>query len=323
MHTFTVKKPRKPTTSAVTKMLVLQVILIVAYLLWVRATSTVEEPTEPPTPIPVREAKRLQGNLYQRTIEWHSKQSKRRDLRESLYGEWIWVVNEDRDGAKSAKDYYDGNKVCASGGETYSDSELNGSKLPERAKIVNKIIEEAKLTSTSKVFEVGYACGAWDNDLKKALPGISIGGIDFSTHHYDFVTETHPDGDWYLGDMRLLGKIVKKREYFDMVFTWGVIQLVNHPEEVCEIARDMYDMVKPGGTMWIGLNEEIENCRTSDYYWGWILLPDQFWEHCFRDIDENVVVKYHFETEYFGLTEPVYCTDTDTILITKPMRKQV
>ena len=74
--------------------------------------------------------------------------------------------------------------------------------------------------------------------------------------------------------------------------------------------------------MWIGLNEERTNCREGDF-WGWIMLPDYFWETCFARI--GVPVKYVPESAFFseGIPEehsthfPLYCRDTDSIFIVK------
>ena len=69
--------------------------------------------------------------------------------------------------------------------------------------------------------------------------------------------------------------------------------------------------------MWISLNQEMDKCNNNGNTLGvTILLPNNFWNICFKGKRIGSKIFYYNEEQFFDLKMPNDCTDS--VFIFKP-----
>ena len=112
------------------------------------------------------------------------------------------------------KDYYDGDRENGYGGFKYDG---------RWAKIIPTIIERYNLTNKSAVLDLGCKKGFFMHDLKEALPGIKVRGIECSQYPIDNAMESVKE-NIILNDYESLPYDDKE---FDFVLAFAAIYMLN------------------------------------------------------------------------------------------------
>jgi len=112
------------------------------------------------------------------------------------------------------KDYYDGDRENGYGGFKYDG---------RWAKIIPTIIERYNLTNKSAVLDLGCKKGFFVHDLKEALPGIKVRGIECSQYPIDNAMESVKE-NIILNDYESLPYDDKE---FDFVLAFAAIYMLN------------------------------------------------------------------------------------------------
>ena len=112
------------------------------------------------------------------------------------------------------KDYYDGDREDGYGGFKYDG---------RWAKIIPTIIERYNLTNKSAVLDLGCKKGFFMHDLKEALPGIKVRGIECSQYPIDNAMESVKE-NIILNDYESLPYDDKE---FDFVLAFAAIYMLN------------------------------------------------------------------------------------------------
>ena len=128
------------------------------------------------------------------------------------------------------KDYYDGDRENGYGGFKYDG---------RWAKIIPTIIKRYNLTNKSAVLDLGCKKGFFMHDLKEALPGIKVRGIECSQYPIDNAMESVKD------DVILSGyeKLPFEDNEFDFVFS----NSFDHSIYPAKFISEMERVLKPGG----------------------------------------------------------------------------
>ena len=129
-------------------------------------------------------------------------------------------------------EYFDGDRNYGYGGFTYQERFWKP--------VVPDIVNHFNLTSTSRVLDVGCAKGFFLHDLKMALPGIAVWGIDISSYAISHAHETIRDRVM-VGDARSLPF---DDNSFDFVMSVNTIHNLNL--EDCAIALKEIQRVSNG-----------------------------------------------------------------------------
>jgi SAM-dependent methyltransferase len=123
-------------------------------------------------------------------------------------------------------DYFDGNRNHGYGGFTYQERFWKP--------VVPDIVSHFKLTASSCVLDVGCAKGFFLHDLKKAIPGIEIHGIDVSRYAIENAIDTVRD-NVRVGDARHLEFA---DDSFDFVMSINTIHNLNR-EDCAQALREI------------------------------------------------------------------------------------
>lgn len=151
------------------------------------------------------------------------------------------------------KEYFDGSRKTGYGGYYYDPKYWSG--------VVKDIIDYYHLTITSSVLDVGCAKGFMLHDLKEAMPGISVEGIDISDYA---IENSKPEVKQFLsvGDARDLSKFKDKE--FDLVISITTIHNLSRSE--CKKA--LQEMQRIGKNVFITVDawrNEEEKRRMIDW----------------------------------------------------------
>ncbi|MFH1607974.1 MAG: transketolase C-terminal domain-containing protein [archaeon] len=162
---------------------------------------------------------------------------------------WEDIVTAKKFGRK----FFDGERRQGYGGYSYNPRFFSG--------VVQDMIKHYGLTSESKVLDVGCAKGFMLHDLKEAMPGISVEGIDISDYA---IENSKPEVKQFLsvGDARDLSKFKDKE--FDLVISITTIHNLSRSE--CKKA--LQEMQRIGKNVFITVDawrNEEEKRRMIDW----------------------------------------------------------
>jgi len=129
-------------------------------------------------------------------------------------------------------EYFDGERTHGYGGFSYNPKYWSG--------VVQDFIKEYELTSESSVLDVGCAKGFFLYDLKQAVPGIKITGLDISEYAIKNALQDVKD-DLHVGNATQLNF---SDSAFDLVVSINTIHNLNR--EDCKIALKEIERVSKG-----------------------------------------------------------------------------
>jgi ubiquinone/menaquinone biosynthesis C-methylase UbiE len=153
------------------------------------------------------------------------------------------------------KDYYDGDREDGYGGFKYDG---------RWAKIIPSIIERYNLTNKSAVLDLGCKKGFFMHDLKEALLGIKVRGIECSQYPIDNAMESVKD------DIILSGyeKLPFEDNEFDFVLGFAAIYMLNL-QGVMNALREIQRVGKGKSYITLGAYRTEEE---RDTFLKWTLL---------------------------------------------------
>lgn len=169
------------------------------------------------------------------------------------------------------KDYYDGDRENGYGGFYYDG---------RWAKIMPSIIERYGLTNDSVVLDIGCKKGFFMYDLKMALPGIKIRGIECSQYPIDHAMESVKE-DIILGEYV---KLPYEDNEFDFVMGFAAIYMLNL-RDVIRALREIQRVGKGKSYLTLGAYR-TENERELFLRWtllGTTILHVDEWLEVFKD----------------------------------------
>jgi SAM-dependent methyltransferase len=137
-------------------------------------------------------------------------------------------------GRKFGFDYFDGDRNHGYGGFSYNPKFWQP--------VIPTIVENYKLDNSSNVLDVGCAKGFFLYDLKLALPGINVTGVDISDYA---VTNSLPEVKPFL-QVGNATKLPFKDNYFDFVISINTIHNLNLQD--CAIALQEIERVTKGNS---------------------------------------------------------------------------
>jgi SAM-dependent methyltransferase len=137
-------------------------------------------------------------------------------------------------GRKFGFDYFDGDRNHGYGGFSYNPKFWQP--------VIPTIVENYKLDNSSNVLDVGCAKGFFLYDLKLALPGINVTGVDISDYA---VTNSLPEVKPFL-QVGNATKLPFKDSYFDFVISINTIHNLNLQD--CAIALQEIERVTKGNS---------------------------------------------------------------------------
>ncbi len=146
-------------------------------------------------------------------------------------------------------DYFDGDRNHGYGGFTYQERFWKP--------VVPDLVSHFKLNNESRVLDVGCAKGFFLHDLKNALPGIEIYGVDVSEYAIENAIETVKD-NVRVGDARHLEFA---DDFFDFVMSINTIHNLDR-EDCAQALREIQRV--SGGRAFITVDayrNEIEKER--------------------------------------------------------------
>lgn len=137
-------------------------------------------------------------------------------------------------GRKFGFDYFDGDRNHGYGGFSYNPKFWQP--------VIPTIVENYKISNLSKVLDVGCAKGFFLYDLKLAIPGINITGVDISEYA---IANSIPEIKPYL-QVGTATKLSFEDNYFDFVISINTIHNLNR--EDCAIALQEIERVTKGSS---------------------------------------------------------------------------
>lgn len=146
---------------------------------------------------------------------------------------------------KLGKEYFDGTRQQGYGGYYYDGRWKS---------VVKRLQEYYRLTSDSKVLDVGCAKGFLLHDFLEEIPGITVAGIDISyyalTHCTDLVKPY-----LYLGNAK---ELPFPTRYFDLVISRNSLHNILNYDETLEALREIERVSKKHKFVSIGAYENDE-----------------------------------------------------------------
>ena len=140
---------------------------------------------------------------------------------------------------KYGKEYWDGNRRYGYGGYRYINGRLEG--------VAKKIINNYKLTNSSKILDMGCGKGYLLYEIKKVLPQIQISGFDISKYA---IKNSKKEIKKYLSVKDIRKKLKYKKKSFDLVMSLGLFHNLNLYEieqsikQINRIAKRSFIMVE-------------------------------------------------------------------------------
>lgn len=127
---------------------------------------------------------------------------------------------------------------------------------------INRIIQEGRITPTSKVLEIGCGTGNYTELIFK-VTNAKIYGLDRSTGMLEKARAKNPSINYLEGDATYLNSFAGQK--FDVVY---MIDVIHHIKDIDTMFKNIFRILKDDGSLFIftDTHEHIRNRLTTKYF---------------------------------------------------------
>lgn len=145
------------------------------------------------------------------------------------------------------------------------------------------LADQLNFKDSHSIFDANTGCNYWLRAFKEKFKNIKIGGASLNDDAVDYAKR-------YFNDTQnRFGKIVKKDDsqgfrlsvnelQYDHAMIYGGLQEDMELPAQCTLVQRLLQIVKPGGSLYIGRNMEKDTCDFVHKYANYIVAPPCYWE---------------------------------------------
>ena len=173
-------------------------------------------------------------------------------------------------------------------------------------KRVLALAEQINFKDSHSIFHANTGCNYWLQAFKTKFKNVKIGGASLDDDAVDYAKR-------YFNDTRnVFGKIVRKKNsqdfslsdqtlQYDHAMIYGGLQENMELPAQCSLVKQLLQMVKAGGSVYIGRNMEKDTCDFVHKYANYIVAPPCYWEDvCLKQRAGVAEIYYIRERDLFN-----------------------